>query len=193
MVGKAGAFDRLEQSFHVLLLAGANVELRTVLMLSTVNHVEDTRQAHCVEAEFHHHLVNHAAGKHPALPTGWSSLYFDHARDFASVASALDLAQVPRIKARLFNFPLCTVPANYRHLAPPSILDWKRKYAPVCRSCRALDQCSGFFEWHPADALKGVRPIWTGECIDHRAARRGFRPSRSAASHTYACNIERQA
>ena len=90
----------------------------------------------------------------------WGLLYFDHARDFASVASALDVAEVHGIQARLFNFPLCTVPPAYRRLAPPSISDWKRKYAPACEGCRAMGECSGFFEWHPENALmEEVRPL----------------------------------
>ena len=160
IVGKTGAFDRLEQSLHVLLLAGSIIELRTVVMLSTVKGL--SRLARHIAARLSFitswsvmQLENTGFAKNR-----WGLLYFDHASDFAPVASALDIAQIHGIPAHLFNFPLCTVPPNYRHLAPASISDWKRKYAPACVDCRAKDRCSGFFEWHPADALmKGVRPI----------------------------------
>ena len=87
-------------------------------------------------------------------------LHYDHSDDFAPIAEGLNIAQLHGINARLFNFPLCTVPANYRHLAPPSISDWKRKFAPSCGSCRAQHQCSGFFEWHPeAGLMEKVAPL----------------------------------
>lgn len=160
IVGKAGAFDRLEQSLHVLLLARSTVELRTVVMLSTVNGLDALSRHIAARLSFIAtwsimQLENTGFAKNR-----WGLLYFDHASDFTPLANALNVAQVHGIQARLFNFPLCTVPSNYRHLAPASISDWKRKYAPACQSCRAIDRCSGFFEWHPADALmKGVRPI----------------------------------
>ena len=160
IVGKAGAFERLEQSLHVLLLAGSSVELRTVVMLSTVNGLSELARHIAARLSFVTSWSVMQLENTGFAKNRWGLLYFDHASDFAPVASALDLAQVHGIHARLFNFPLCTVPPNYRHLAPASISDWKRKYAPACEGCRAMDQCSGFFEWHPASALlEGVRPI----------------------------------
>jgi hypothetical protein len=90
----------------------------------------------------------------------WGLLYFNHARDFGPISAALDVCDMHGVRARLFNFPLCTVPPNYRQLAPPSISDWKRKYAPACSGCSAAERCAGFFEWHPEDELmKGVTPL----------------------------------
>jgi His-Xaa-Ser system radical SAM maturase HxsC len=160
IVGKAGAFERLEQSLHVLLLAGSTVELRTVVMLSTVKGLGALARHIAARLSFISSWSIMQLENTGFAKSRWGLLYFDHASDFAPVATALDLAQAHGIQARLFNFPFCTVPANYRHLAPASISDWKRKYAPACEGCRAMNQCSGFFEWHPEDALmQGVRPL----------------------------------
>ena len=90
----------------------------------------------------------------------WGLLYVDHSRQFGAVAAALDHALLHGLRPQLFNFPRCTVPAPYRHLAMASISDWKRKFTPACAPCREQDSCSGFFEWHPdAEALAGVSPL----------------------------------
>ena len=160
LVAKVGAFERLEQSMHVLLLAGSNIELRTVVMRTTVQGLEAlafhlaSRLSFIVSWSIMQ-LENIGFAKNR-----WAQLYYDHAADFAPIARALDRAGVNGLRARLFNFPLCTVPAHYRYLAPASISDWKRKYAPSCSSCAARNECSGFFEWHPSQGLmEAVQPL----------------------------------
>lgn len=160
IVGKAGAFERLERSLHALLLAAASIELRTVVMRSTVGGLADLARHVAARLSFVSSWSIMQLENTGFAKNRWGELYFDHSRDFAPVAAALDVAGVHNIAARLFNFPLCTVPANYRHLAPASISDWKRKYARPCASCSARERCSGFFEWHPEDGLAGgVTPL----------------------------------
>ena len=160
IVAKPGAFERLERSFHALLLAGARIELRTVVMQSTAPGLPDlarhiASRLSFIESWSIMQLENIGFAKNR-----WQELLFDHSADFAPVAQALDLCGLRAIRAHLFNFPLCTVPKNYRHLAPASISDWKRKFAQACGGCSARDDCSGFFEWHPQSGLmEKVRPL----------------------------------
>ncbi|TGV03279.1 hypothetical protein EN816_37525 [Mesorhizobium sp. M8A.F.Ca.ET.173.01.1.1] len=79
----------------------------------------------------------------------WHSLFFDSSTGFDVVGKALDLAISRGIDAILYNFPLCTLPPNYRTLAPSTISDWKRTYLSECAGCVLRDDCGGFFEWHP--------------------------------------------
>ena len=160
IVGKAGAFSRLERSFLALLLSGARIELRTVMMRSTVSglaaladHV--VSRLSFIESWSVMQLENIGFARNR-----WAELYYDHSADFAPFAEAIDRAALHGIDVQLFNFPLCTVPPAYRHLAPPSISDWKRKYAAACGNCSARDSCSGFFEWHPqAGLMERVAPL----------------------------------
>lgn len=158
IVGKQGAFARLEESFAHLILAGARVELRTVLLSSNLAALPD--------------LVRHIAARLRFIEvwsimqlenTGfarnrWPKLYVDHRENFAPVGEALELAALHGVRAQLFNFPRCSVPEPFRDYAVASISDWKRKYMPACAGCRERDQCCGFFEWHP-DGDAGVRPL----------------------------------
>jgi His-Xaa-Ser system radical SAM maturase HxsC len=160
IVGKAGAFARLEESFAYLVQAGARIELRTVLLASNVAALPAlaryvTTRLRFVEVWSIMQLECTGFAKNR-----WRDLFVDHAADFGPVAAALDTAFLHGVRAQLFNFPRCTVPAPYRHVAVASISDWKRKYTPACAGCREQDRCCGFFEWHPDDeALMGVRPL----------------------------------
>jgi His-Xaa-Ser system radical SAM maturase HxsC len=160
IVGKLGAFEQLEQSLAHLLLAGARIELRTVVMEQIAFQLHALAQhiatrLSFIEAWSIMQLENIGFAKNR-----WESLYWDHSIDFGPVERALLHADLHGIRAQLFNFPRCTVPENYRHLAPPSISDWKRKYAAACMDCAEKDDCSGFFEWHPKSGLmEKVRPL----------------------------------
>ena len=154
IVGKDGAFDRLMQSFAWLMRTGARVELRTVLLSENLADLPRlaayvSSKLRFVEAWSIMQLENIGFAKNR-----WASLYVDHRADFSSIAEAIDRAQQWGVPVRLFNFPRCTIPENYRRLAPQSISDWKRKFAEECRGCSEQGDCSGFFEWHPVEAMQ---------------------------------------
>ncbi|MGC6400326.1 His-Xaa-Ser system radical SAM maturase HxsC [Sphingomonas sp. FW199] len=159
IVGKSGAFARLMESFSHLVRAGQRIELRTVLIQDNAASLPELARLVSARLRFvsawsimQLEHIGFARGR-------WASLYFAHHTEFELIAEAIDMARLHGIHARLFNFPLCTVPEPYRILAAPSISDWKRKYAPGCEGCREQESCSGFFEWHPQDALGGVTPL----------------------------------
>lgn len=160
IVGKAGAFRRLEESCSSLLLAGARVELRTVLLTTNLAALPELARHISVRLRFIDawsimQLENIGFAKNR-----WPHLYVNHRAHFAPIAAALGLAALYGVPARLFNFPRCTVPEHYRAQAAASISDWKRKYMPACASCRERGDCCGFFEWHPdEDALAGANPL----------------------------------
>jgi len=160
IVGKAGAFARLEESLGYLLMAAARVELRTVLLGSNLSALPAlaryvTARLRFIEIWSIMQLENIGFARNR-----WPELYVDHRQQFDAVASALDWAALHGLPAQLFNFARCTVPEPYRSQAKASISDWKRKYAPACAACRERDLCCGFFEWHPDDqSQQGVTPL----------------------------------
>lgn len=154
IVAKPGAFERLQQSFAHLLLAGAQIELRTVVMTSTAPQLPALARHIAARLSF---IANWSIMQLENIGFArnrWDHLYYDHRADFGPIGEALLGVQLHGIKARLFNFPLCTVPEPFRHLAPASISDWKRKYTNACAPCGARAHCSGFFEWHPDTGLE---------------------------------------
>jgi His-Xaa-Ser system radical SAM maturase HxsC len=160
IVGKTGAFARLEASFAQLMLAGARVELRTVLLSSNLDALPQlsryvAQRLRFIEVWSIMQLENIGFAKNR-----WPRLYINHRSTFGPVAGAIEYACLHGVPAQLFNFPRCSVPEAFREFAIASISDWKRKYMPACAECRERKQCCGFFEWHPdKDALAGVSPL----------------------------------
>ncbi|HYJ53131.1 MAG TPA: His-Xaa-Ser system radical SAM maturase HxsC [Allosphingosinicella sp.] len=158
IVGKAGAFARLEESFAHLVMAGARVELRTVLLGSNLDalpalarHISG--RLRFIEMWSIMQLENTGFAKNR-----WSTLYLDHRGKFDAIGQALELAALHGVPAQLFNFPRCSVPGPFRDHAVASISDWKRKFMPACAGCREREACCGFFEWHP-DKDAQVTPL----------------------------------
>lgn len=159
VVAKPGAFERLEQSLAVLLMAGSLVELRTVLLHDNIDFLPElarhvTARLSFIGAWSIMQLENIGFARNR-----WHNLYVDHRKNFTPIAHALDLAKLHGLDVRLFNFALCSVPKLYRSFAAASISDWKRKFAPACDDCSMKHECSGFFEWHPTDASMKVTPL----------------------------------
>lgn len=160
IVGKSGAFARLEESFVHLLAARARIELRTVLLSSNLPVLGDlarfvSTRLRFIEVWSIMQLENTGYARNR-----WRDLFVDHRTQFGTIAEALNHTEAHGMRAQLFNFPRCTVPDEYRALAVASISDWKRKYAPACGDCREKTKCCGFFEWHPEDdARKVVVPL----------------------------------
>jgi His-Xaa-Ser system radical SAM maturase HxsC len=160
IVGKIGAFERLEQSFAALAMAGARIELRTVLLTSNLAALPDLARYIAARLRFIETWSIMQLENTGFARNRWPQLYVDHRENFEPVAAALDWAAAHGVLARLFNVPRCTVPGPYRSQAPASISDWKRKYMPACSTCSERERCCGFFEWHPdEDALRGVNPL----------------------------------
>ncbi len=149
IVKKSGAFDRLIQSFALLAHVGAKIELRTVVMTANVAILPRLARFVVQNLPFASvwalmQLENIGYGR-----MNWGRLFFDNSEDFDTIGRALSVAHAHGISASLYNFPLCTVPPDYRSHAVASISDWKRRYLPECTGCALRQSCGGFFEWYP--------------------------------------------
>jgi His-Xaa-Ser system radical SAM maturase HxsC len=159
VVAKPGAFDRLMASFAHLLLAGARIELRTVLTRATLPGL--AALARFVVRELSHIEQWSLMGLENIgfARNRWSELFVDLPSAFTPIGQALDRATLHGVPARLFNLPLCQVPAEFRPFAVASISDWKQRFGAACSDCSGRPQCSGFFEWHPSDLVENVIPL----------------------------------
>ncbi|XAZ26201.1 His-Xaa-Ser system radical SAM maturase HxsC (plasmid) [Sinorhizobium sp. B11] len=157
IVAKQGAFERLIESFAILFEAGALIELRTVVMQQ--NEAELPAIADFVGTSLPFverwaimQLENIGYGR-----MNWDRSFKDTSTDFENVARAINIATARNVPIQLYNFPLCSVPARYRGLAPASIADWKKKHESFCSGCSQRQRCGGFFEWY--DHKKGFRGL----------------------------------
>jgi His-Xaa-Ser system radical SAM maturase HxsC len=160
IVVKDGAFTALQKGLAALLVAGARVELRTVVVKDNLAALPELARFVAVRLQFVE-AWSLMQLEHVGFAKGrWDNLFADHRAAFAPLAEAIDYAILHGVRAQLFNFPRCTVPAAYRSLARASISDWKRKFPNRCAPCREQAQCGGFFAWHPDDqASQMVQPL----------------------------------
>lgn len=160
LVGKPGAFHHLERNLSFLMRAGASVELRTVVMQQNWNALPA--------------LANYVANRLPFISVwalmqlerigygrmNWRETFKDTSTEFSALKWAINLAVARGLEVALYNFPLCSVPPNYRAFAPSTISDWKRKYLDVCQGCSSRSACGGFFEWYShEEGFEGIRKI----------------------------------
>lgn len=160
IVGKPGAFRRLERNLAFLTRAGASVELRTVVMQQNWNALPA--------------LAGYIATRLPFVSVwalmqlerigygrmNWGKTFKDTSTDFSALKLAINLAVARGLEVALYNFPLCSVPPGYRAFAPSTISDWKRKYLYVCQGCSSRSACGGFFEWYShVEGFEGIRQI----------------------------------
>jgi His-Xaa-Ser system radical SAM maturase HxsC len=148
IVKKEGAFTRLLESFNVLAQVGAQVELRTVVLNQNLARLPSLANYIATMVPFASRWAIMQLERIGYARMNWDKIFFDHSVEFAPIGSALDIARARGIDARLYNFPLCTVPGPYRTLADCSISDWKRRYLDACNGCTAQGGCSGFFQWY---------------------------------------------
>jgi len=157
IVGKAGAFAQLKDSLAMLTRLGASVELRTVVMKQNWNDLPQLANFIINQTPF---ISVWALMQMERIGYGrmnWDKSFQDTSIDFRHLKSAINLAKAKGIPVSMYNFPLCTVPANYRSMAPSTISDWKRKYLDLCQKCSARSTCGGFFEWYsPSEGFVGL-------------------------------------
>lgn len=152
IVGKKGAFDRLMHSLSTLGQSGVVIELRTVLLKQNARALASLATFISYRVPFVARWAIMQLEYIGFARKNWQDIFFDHSRDFAPVGVALDIGRARGIDVRLYNFPLCTIPREYRLLADRSISDWKRRYLQVCEGCTARANCTGFFSWYPKDS-----------------------------------------
>lgn len=148
VVGKQGAFERLQKSLATLAVSGAIVEVRTVISTETIDclpHLARWIAAHLGWSARWSIMQLEQQG---FARNRWNELFFDHSEQFEEIHSATSLAQAAGLPVSLFNFPRCTLPEGFREMAPASISDWKRSFPSSCNSCHERLHCSGLFAWH---------------------------------------------
>ncbi len=151
IVGKEGAFAQLERGLVTLMRAGASVELRTVVLQQNCNDLPDLATFINTRLGF---ISVWALMQLERIGFGrmnWKFSFQDTSTEFEQIGRAVDITTARGIRTSLYNFPLCSVPAEYRDFAPSTISDWKRKYLDFCTDCRARETCGGFFQWYSHD------------------------------------------
>lgn len=149
IVGKAGAFEVLQNSIALLGALGAGLELRTVIMNSNVGNLGELADHITTHQSFASVWAIMQLENIGFARMNWTKEFYDNSRDFDPIARGIDLATARGMTTSLYNFPLCTVPQGYRTHCVASISDWKQKFLVPCDGCGLKSRCGGFFQWYP--------------------------------------------
>ena len=159
IVQKEGAFGTLIGNLNFLFDAGARLEIRTVVLqqnLANFIHLSKLIGQHFRWIEFWSIMQIERFG---FARKNYEKKFVDTSIDFVPISGAISLCQALNVPVYLYNFPLCTVPNDFKELSINSISDWKKKYMPICELCTIRENCTGFFEWYrEEDGFKNLRP-----------------------------------
>lgn len=159
IVGKMGAFDKLLHGLSILCRSAAQVELRTVLTSMNAAVLPSLASFITRMVPFASPWAIMQLERIGFASNRWDQLFFDSSLDFEAVGQAIDIVRLSNVPVLLYNFPLCTVPQEFRPLAPATISDWKNKYLSICDGCNLRASCGGFFEWHHDQAYSRLEPL----------------------------------
>ena len=160
IVGKPGAYEKLIENLLILRKATAQVELRTVLLSQNLDSLPGLAEFISTHLRWVSYWAIMQIEHFGYARLNWDNIFVDTSVRSGQLSACLDICRARATEVALYNFPLCTVPAQYRSLAHASISDWKQRYLDVCAECSARDACGGFFEWYPEKkGYRGIRPI----------------------------------
>ncbi|WP_428699352.1 His-Xaa-Ser system radical SAM maturase HxsC [Stappia sp.] len=148
IVGKDGAFSQLLRSLSLMARFGLQIELRTVVTKMNIEKLPDLARFISTFLPYCSSWALMQLEPIGFARKNWETLFYDNSVDFGSIARAVDIAAARGIDVSLFNFPLCSVPDDYRRFASVTISDWKQRYLEICTDCRLRERCGGFFEWY---------------------------------------------
>ena len=154
IVQSKGAFRQTVTGVRNLLARGEKVDLRFVV--SGLNHTHITEMAEFVAR----YLPEAASVKVMGLEMTGNAfirrdrVWLSYPEAFRASEEAIKTLIRAGIDVKLYNFPLCAVPAQYHFLCARSISSYKIRFSPKCAACRLKDACGGIF----ASALKLAEP-----------------------------------
>jgi len=160
IVGKSGAFEAMLEGIAILMEAGAEVEIRTVLLQQNVAHLDDLASFLAWTMPDIDHWALMQLEYIGFAKKNWETIFYDHSRNAAPLVTAVEIAEQHGLTCKLYNTPLCTLPERLRSRAPRTISDWKQSYFPQCVSCNRRADCSGVFAWaKPEHSFSLMEPL----------------------------------
>ncbi len=160
IVQKPGAYNLLNKNLFFLASCGGAIELRTVLIKKNILELPHLAKFIAKNLNFIAFWAIMNLEQIGYAKLFKEELFFDYSQFFVPVANAIEITKSYNIPVSLYNFPLCTVPVEYRDYCTDSISDWKKKFIPTCKPCTKKNSCAGFFEWYTPDwELTGIHPL----------------------------------
>ena len=145
IVQARSAWDETLAGLYNLAKFDANIEIRVVVQRPNVGRLGELAYFIFRNLTFAKHVAFMGLEPIGFARANYDKIWIDPVDCMDSLKEAVFFLANRGMNVSLYNFPLCTVPAELWPFAQQSISDWKNTYLPECAECQARDRCCGFF------------------------------------------------
>ena len=153
IVGKELALSCVLKNLAILARAGSSVEIRTVILQQNFFNLIKLANFISVNLSWVHSWSLMQLEPIGYAKLDWHLKFFDTSRFFGAIGACIETAIIKKINIKLYNFPMCSVPKEFRKFTVKSISDWKNKFTKTCSKCVLKPNCAGFFEWQTEEMM----------------------------------------
>ena len=146
VVQTKGAFDQTIQGLYNAARMGLAVELRVVLHKQTVPGLLDLTEFIYRNLPFVTSVALMGMENMGHVKKNWELLWVDPIDYAETLEAAVRQLYYRRIRASIYNLPLCVLPESLWSFARKSISDFKNIYLEECTDCSVKEQCGGLFQ-----------------------------------------------
>ena len=159
VVQAQGAFDQTVIGLQQLARFGVRVEIRVVLHAITVPRLPQLAEYIYRNLTFAEHIALMGLENVGYAPRNMDKLWIDPHDYQNQLESAVEFLAIRGMNVSIYNHQLCVLRKSLWKFARKSISDWKNLYLDECQSCRAKEECGGFFKWATKLHSAHIRPI----------------------------------
>lgn len=145
IVGAKGAFAQTIRGLYNLSRHHAEIEIRIVVSKLTYERLPRLIEFVGRNVPFVTRIAVMGIEPMGYCRERWTEFWIDPADCASQLLGAAHKASNFGLNMLLYNFQLCCLPPEIRHLACSSISEWKRTYVERCLSCPMKAECGGFF------------------------------------------------
>ena len=160
IVQARSAWDETLAGLYNLAKFDANIEIRVVVQRPNIGRLGELAYFIFRNLTFAKHVAFMGLEPIGFARANYDRIWIDPVDCMDSLKEAVFFLANRGMNVSLYNFPLCTVPAELWSFAQQSISDWKNTYLPECAECQARDRCCGFFATiDPRWMSRSIAPI----------------------------------
>lgn len=159
IVQDRGAFQKTINGILNLKQFGHKIELRFVIQQSNYGDLELFAEYVSRNLQFIDQVAFMGLEATGFARSNFNALWVEPNLYVDKLQSAVEILNKHRVKVRLFNFQLCTLPnVLWRH-SVKSISDWKNCYIEECNNCSVKHMCGGFFSTSDGRIPENIRAV----------------------------------
>jgi His-Xaa-Ser system radical SAM maturase HxsC len=159
IVQDSGAFNKTINGILNLKQYGQKVELRFVIQKENFNNLESFAEFVARNLQFVDQVAFMGLEATGFAKSNLDALWVEPQLYSASLERAVSILNQAKVRVKLFNFQLCTLPRSLWEHTVKSISDWKNCYIDECSDCSEKSNCGGFFSTSDGKIPKAVKAI----------------------------------